>query len=43
LRQIQAIVPKGRPIEQHKPRAPAWLEVTKQLDRVIANLKKKRL
>jgi internalin A len=43
LGRIQAIVPKGKPIEQHKPRAPAWLEVTKQLDRAIANLKKKRL
>lgn len=43
LGQIQAIVPGGRPIEQHKHRAAAWLEVTKQLERVIANLKKKRL
>lgn len=43
LGQIQAIVPKRKPIEEHKQRSPAWLEVTKQLDRVIANLKKKRV
>jgi internalin A len=43
LGQMQAIVPGRRPIEEHKHRAAAWLEVTKQLDRVIANLKNKRL
>ena len=35
LGQLQAILPNGKPIEQHKHRAAAWLEVTKQLDKVI--------
>jgi internalin A len=43
LGKIQAIIPEAKPIEEHKHRDAAWLEVTKQLDRVIANLKKKRL
>lgn len=37
----QAILPKAKPIKQHKDRDAAWLEVTKQLDRVIARLKKR--
>ena len=40
LGKIQAILPKGKPIKQHKDRDAAWLEVTKQLDRVIAKLKR---
>jgi internalin A len=39
LGKIQAIQPKGKPIKGHKDRDAAWLEVTKQLDRVIAKLK----
>lgn len=42
LGQIQAIQPGGKPVKQHRDRDAAWLEVTKQLDRVIARLKKKR-
>ncbi|MCE9611671.1 MAG: TIR domain-containing protein [Chthoniobacter sp.] len=42
LGQIQAIQPGGKPIKQHRDRDAAWLEVTRQLDRVIARLKKKR-
>lgn len=38
---IQAILPNGKPIKQHKDRDVAWLEVTKQLDRVLARLKKR--
>jgi internalin A len=38
LGKIQAILPKGKPIKQHKDRDSAWLEVTQQLDRVIAEL-----
>jgi len=41
LGQIQAILPKGKPIKQHRDRDAAWLEVTRQLDRVIARLKKR--
>jgi internalin A len=41
--QIQAIVPGRKPIEEHKHRAKAWLQVTKQLEGVIVDLKKKRL
>lgn len=37
--QIQAILPKAKAIKQHKDRDAAWLEVSKQLDRVIARLK----
>lgn len=40
--QIQAIQPGGKSIKQHRDRDAAWLEVTKQLDRVIARLKKRR-
>jgi hypothetical protein len=40
LGKIQAILPKGKPIKQHKDRDAAWLEVTQQLDRVIAKLKR---
>ncbi|HYR58012.1 MAG TPA: hypothetical protein VEO95_05265, partial [Chthoniobacteraceae bacterium] len=40
LGQLQAILPGGKPIKQHRDRDAAWLEVTKQLDRVIARLKK---
>ncbi len=39
--QLQAILPKAKPIKQHKDRDAAWLDVTKQLDRVIAQLKKR--
>jgi internalin A len=42
LGQIQAIIPDGKPIKQHKDRDAAWLKVTNKLDRVIANLKKER-
>jgi len=36
LGQIQAILPNGKPIKQNTDRDAAWLEVTKQLDKVIA-------
>jgi len=36
LGQLQAILPNGKSIKQNKDRDAAWLEVTKQLDRVIA-------
>jgi internalin A len=39
LGQIQAIVPFGKPVNQHKDRDRAWLEVTNKLDPVIASLK----
>src|SRR5690242_7460152 len=42
LGQIQAILPRGKPIKQHRDRDAAWLEVTKQLDRVIARLMNER-
>lgn len=35
----QAILPNGKPIKQHRDRDVAWLEVTRQLDRVIGNLR----
>ncbi len=38
LGQLQAILPHGKPIKQNKDRDDAWLEVTKQLDKVIARL-----
>lgn len=38
---IQAILPNAKPIKKHRDRDSAWLEVTKQLDRVIARLKKR--
>jgi len=40
LGQLQAIVPNGKPIGEHKHRDAAWLEVTRQLDKVIARLKR---
>jgi len=40
--QIQAIYPGGKQIKAHRDRDAAWLEVTKQLDRVITRLKKQR-
>ncbi|MBC8029843.1 MAG: TIR domain-containing protein [Pyrinomonadaceae bacterium] len=43
LGQLQAILPDGKPVKQNRDRDAAWSEVTKQLDRAIANLKKKRL
>jgi hypothetical protein len=43
LGQIQAIQPKNKAIKSHRDRDAAWLEVTKQLDRVIARLKKRRI
>jgi hypothetical protein len=43
LGELQAILPHGKPVTQHRDRDAAWLEVTNQVDRVIANLKKKRL
>jgi hypothetical protein len=36
LGQLQAILQKGKPVKQNKDRDAAWLEVTKQLDKVIA-------
>ena len=36
--QLQAILPNGKPVKQNKDRDAAWLEVTKQLDKVIARL-----
>ena len=42
LGELQAIVPNGKPVKQNRDRDAAWLEVTKQLDRVIANLKQSR-
>jgi len=36
LGQLQAILPNGKSIKQNKDRDAAWLEVTKQLDKVIA-------
>src|SRR6185369_8419270 len=36
LGQLQAILPNGKPIEQHKHRDAAWVDVTRQLDQVIA-------
>jgi internalin A len=39
---IQAILPNAKPIKKHRDRDTAWLEVTKQLDRVIARLKKSK-
>jgi hypothetical protein len=35
LGQLQAILPNGKPVKQNKDRDAAWLEVTKQLDKVI--------
>src|SRR6185369_7988940 len=41
LGQLQAILPHGKPVEQHKHRAAAWLEVTKELDTVFARWKQR--
>ena len=41
LGQLQAILPNGKPIKQNKDRDAAWLDVTKQLDRVIERLKQR--
>jgi internalin A len=38
---IQAIMPGGKPINEHDKADSAWFEVTKQLDRVINRLKKR--
>ncbi len=38
LGQLQAILPNGKPVKQNKDRDAAWLEVTKQLDKVIERL-----
>jgi len=40
--QIQAIRPGGNAIKQHRDRDAAWMEVTRQLDRVLADLRKRR-
>ncbi|HEX5748068.1 MAG TPA: hypothetical protein VFZ09_17635 [Archangium sp.] len=37
---LQAIQPGGKPVNEHDKTDPAWLEVTKQLDRVLAKLKR---
>jgi internalin A len=42
LGQLKAILPDGKPIQQSDDRDAAWMEVTKDLDRVIARLKKQR-
>jgi internalin A len=39
---IQAILPGGKAIKQHRDRDAAWQEVTKQLDRVLAELRQRR-
>jgi internalin A len=36
---IQAILPGGKAVSQHKRRDDAWMEVTQHLDRVIARLR----
>jgi internalin A len=43
LGQLQAILPLGKPINQHKDRHQAWLEVTTKLDPLIASLKSSKL
>jgi internalin A len=40
LGDIQAILPGGKPVNEHKKQDSAWMEVTKQLDRVLAKLKR---
>ncbi len=42
LGEIQAIYPNGKAIKQHRDRDVAWLEVTKELDRVIERMKQFR-
>lgn len=39
LGKLQAIQPGGKPVNEHDKTDSAWLEVTKQLDRVLAKLK----
>ena len=39
LGRIQAILPKGKPVKEHRDRDAAWLEVTRQLDRAIEQMK----
>lgn len=41
LGKIQAIQPGGKPVNEHEKADTAWLEVTKQLDRVLAKLKRR--
>jgi hypothetical protein len=41
LGETQAIIPYNKPIDEHDKKDPAWLEVTKQLDKVIARLTNK--
>jgi internalin A len=41
LGEIQAIVPRRRPISEHTNRDRAWLEVTKQFDQIVEGLNKK--
>jgi len=38
LGRIQAILPGGKPVDEHEKPDRAWYEVTKELDRVIARL-----
>ncbi len=40
--EIQAIVPGGKPVDEHEKPDRAWHEVTKELDRVIETRKKAR-
>lgn len=40
LGRLQAIVPNGKAIKQHRDRDAAWLEVTRQLELVMVELKK---
>jgi TIR domain len=40
LGKIQAIQPGGKPINEHEKADSAWLEVTRQLDRVLEKLKR---
>jgi internalin A len=40
LGKIQAILPGDKPVNEHDKADSAWLEVTKQLDRVLAKLKR---
>jgi internalin A len=35
---VQAILPDGKPVSEHKHRDRAWLEVTRELDRVIKRM-----
>jgi internalin A len=41
LGRIQAILPGGKSVKQYTDRDRAWLEVTKQIDRVIARVRRK--